>query len=322
METEAEGTGPPPMHFSVLCSAMLLCRLPARRLAWAAAASRRGTPAARPACLAGSRRRLDRQAWSTAPAPALPTPTTAARPLGGRPLHTSPAPASSSDGDDGEPWRRRRGGPARATPGTSEPGATAGAALPWTPSPDPAAAHAWHRRDLALVLVHPVIPHNTGATARTCAAAGVPLHIVGPIGFSLQDKGLRRAGLDYWPAVAVAFHENFDAFLASLGGGDEAGRRQRARLVAFSKLGTHHHAEEGMYKPPPGGGGAGAPPTGRTFLLFGAETTGLPPEAHAAADAVVRIPIITREVRSLNLAVSAGVGLFEAVRQLDGAVLA
>jgi tRNA (cytidine/uridine-2'-O-)-methyltransferase len=182
---------------------------------------------------------------------------------------------------------------------------------PWTPPADPATAHAWHRTDLALVLVHPAIPHNTGATARTCAAAGVPLHIVGPIGFSLADKGLRRAGLDYWASVAVCFHEDWGAFMASMG---EGGREGRARLVAFSKLGTVHHATEGLYAPP--GGGAG-----RTFLLFGAETTGLPPEAHVAADAVVRIPIVTREVRSLNLAVSAGVGLFEAVRQLDGAVL-
>jgi len=233
-------------------------------------------------------------AWTVAPA-LRPTASRAERAHAGRsPAGAQPTSSSSSSSPAAAASTTGRATSTRTPPPP-----------PWTPSPDPL-AHAWHRPDLALVLVHPVIPHNTGATARTCAAAGVPLHLVGPIGFSLADKGLRRAGLDYWPAVAVALHEDWAAFVASLDEGPGA------RLVAFSKLGTTHHAEEGLYAPPPGG---------RTYLLFGAETTGLPPEAHAAADAVARIPIVTREVRSLNLAVSAGVGLFEAVRQLDGAVL-
>jgi len=135
----------------------------------------------------------------------------------------------------------------------------------------------------------------------------VPLHIVGPVGFSLADRDLKRAGLDYWKAVSVGFYEDWHAFASALD-------RPASRLVAFSKFGTVHHATPGLYAPPP-------TPGGRTWLLFGAETTGLPPEAHAAADAVVRVPIITHAVRSLNLAVSAGVGVFEALRQLDGPVL-
>lgn len=217
--------------------------------------------------------------------------------------HRCSASSATGRGPTTPPWTPTSG--RRAS--TAATGDRAGPMVPpWTPSPDPA-AHAWHRSDLACVLVHPVIPHNTGATARTCAAAGVPLIIVGPIGFSLADKGLRRAGLDYWPSVAVAYFENWAAFYASVRGQVSP----PARLVAFSKLGTVHYAHEGLYAPPAGG---------RTYLLMGAETTGLPPEAHAAADAVARIPIVTREVRSLNLAVSAGIGIFEAVRQQDGAV--
>ena len=104
--------------------------------------------------------------------------------------------------------------------------------------------------------------------------------------------------------MAVAVHADWPAFEAAA---SEAG----GRLIGFSKHGTRHHAAEGTYRP-------------GDWLLFGAETSGLPPEAHAACAAsggVVRIPIRLDRVRSLNLAVSAGVGIFEALRQVDGAVL-
>lgn len=115
---------------------------------------------------------------------------------------------------------------------------------------------------------------------------------------------MRRAGLDYWNSVVLRVWDDWRAF--------ERGvvSDLSPRLVAFSKRGNVHYATPGVY---------GAPsPQKPTFLLFGAETTGLPPEAHKASAAVVRLPIDQREVRSLNLAVTVGVGVYEALRQLDG----
>ena len=188
------------------------------------------------------------------------------------------------------------------------------------------------RSDLAVVLVTPQIPGNTGTIARTCAAARVPLHLVGPLGFDLTDAQLKRAGLDYWNSVCVRVHDDWDAFHAYWR--DALGAP--GRLVAFSKFGARPHAEEGAYR-------------SGDWLLFGAETTGLPVRlfcqshfrsfpygklvgltscfvylqgaAHdACADSggIRRIPIDETHVRSLNLAVSAGVGVYEAIRQIDG----
>lgn len=162
----------------------------------------------------------------------------------------------------------------------------------------------WLRRDLAIVLVHPQIPQNTGSAARTCAATRLPLHLVGPLGFDVDDKKLRRAGLDYWGSVVLRVWPDWATFAAGV---SEA---SSPRFVAFSKRGTVHYATPGVY---------GSPTLENpTFLLFGAETTGLPEEAHAASAAVVRLPIEQRLVRSLNLAVSVGVGAYEALRQVDG----
>ena len=118
----------------------------------------------------------------------------------------------------------------------------------------------WQRADLHVVLVNPQIPQNAGNIARTCAATSIALHLVGPMGFEIDNTRLKRAGLDYWDWVACAVHPSWDEFYSffnSLPG--------PKRLVGFSKLGKVHHATEGMY--PPG-----------TWLMFGAETTGLPPE--------------------------------------------
>jgi tRNA (cytidine/uridine-2'-O-)-methyltransferase len=159
------------------------------------------------------------------------------------------------------------------------------------------------RRDLAVVLVNPQIPGNTGTIARTCAATRVPLHLVGPLGFTLKDSQLKRAGLDYWNSVCVKVHDDWDAFYAYWQGKGSPGR-----LVAFSKFGARPHAEEGAYE-------------SGDWLLFGAETTGLPDAAHdacAASGGIRRIPIDELHVRSLNLAVSAAVGTYEALRQIDG----
>lgn len=145
-----------------------------------------------------------------------------------------------------------------------------------------------------IVLYQPQIPPNTGNVARTCAATGCHLHLVEPLGFSLDDRRLRRAGLDYWPLVPLQRHGSWEAFLLHH-------HQQGGRLVAYSSHGQqpHHqlsHASD-------------------DWLLFGRETDGLPAEVLRQADAVVRIPM-AGSVRSLNLSVSVGVALFEALRQL------
>ena len=175
-------------------------------------------------------------------------------------------------------------------------------------STQPVARLDWQRSDIFCVLVNPQIPQNTGNIARTCAATNIALHLVGPMGFKIDDKKMKRAGLDYWDFVTCAVHENWDefySFFKSLPGEN--------RLIGYSKLSKKHHATEGMYRP-------------GTWLMFGAETTGLPPEAFAAAlesgGEMVKIPMANyKHVRSLNLSTSVGVGLFEALRQLDGPTL-
>ena len=143
-----------------------------------------------------------------------------------------------------------------------------------------------------IVLIEPEIPGNTGSIARTCAGTGTALHLVEPLGFSLEDKYIRRAGLDYWPRVDLTVHPSFDDVLKRTGKG---------RVWLFTK-----RAEKTLwdvdYEP-------------GDHLVFGCETRGLPPELLARyPDSRLRIPI-TDGVRSLNLANAANVVLFEALRQ-------
>ena len=98
------------------------------------------------------------------------------------------------------------------------------------------------RTDLTVVLVCPQIPGNTGTIARTCAATQVPLHLVGPLGFELDDTRLKRAGLDYWQSVCVKVHESYEAFYRYW---QEIEESKRGRLVAFSKFGGKSHCAKG-----------------------------------------------------------------------------
>ena len=152
-----------------------------------------------------------------------------------------------------------------------------------------------------VVLYQPQIPPNTGNIARSCAATATPLHLIEPLGFVIDDRQLRRAGLDYWPWVDLQRHGDLEAFQhhrGSVGG----------RLVALSA-----HAEQpySHFRFAPG-----------DWLLFGRETEGLPAELLAAADARLGIPMAGGRshgggVRSLNLSVAVAVVLFEALRQLE-----
>ncbi len=144
-----------------------------------------------------------------------------------------------------------------------------------------------------VVLVAPEIPPNTGSIGRLCAATRCYLHLVRPLGFSLEDRYLKRAGLDYWPYVDLEVHDSWEAFRA---------RYPRLKLHLFSARSTRPFWQ-GCYRP----GDA---------LVFGSESRGLPRELLAAypEDTYV-IPISHPKVRSLNLSNAVSIVLYEALRQ-------
>jgi tRNA (cytidine/uridine-2'-O-)-methyltransferase len=145
-----------------------------------------------------------------------------------------------------------------------------------------------------IALVEPQIPPNTGNVARLCAGTNTPLHLVEPLGFSLDDHDLKRAGLDYWEAVELWVHPGWRAFREAIA---------RERCLYFSAHGTRSFWD--------------APYRHGSVLVFGNESDGLPErirEKHA--DRVFRIPM-TDSVRSLNLATAVGIVLYDALRQLQ-----
>ncbi len=141
-----------------------------------------------------------------------------------------------------------------------------------------------------IVLFQPEIPPNTGNIARLCAAMDVDLHLIEPLGFKLEDRYLKRAGLDYWPHVRMKVWPNLEAYLQNAGTG------KRLVLTSARRGAPLHHFTF----------------TRNDALVFGRETSGLPPEVLALSDHRVRIPI-RNEVRSLNLSTAAGIILFQAL---------
>jgi tRNA (cytidine/uridine-2'-O-)-methyltransferase len=152
---------------------------------------------------------------------------------------------------------------------------------------------------MQLVLVHPEIPHNTGCAARLAAATGVRLNLVEPLGFSLEDRYLKRAGLDYWPMVELVVHADWETAAEVLSVGSKRPLSERLRL--FTARGGRSLFETDFGS--------------EDLLIFGSESTGLPAallEAHA--DRRVYVPI--REgVRSLNLANTVCLGLYTALHR-------
>jgi tRNA (cytidine/uridine-2'-O-)-methyltransferase len=143
-----------------------------------------------------------------------------------------------------------------------------------------------------VVLVAPEIPQNTGSIGRLCVATGTTLHLVEPLGFVIDDRHLRRAGLDYWPHVRVARHATWDAFAASAPG----------RILCFAARARQSYTAV-RYRP-------------GDCLVFGGESHGLPDTIRAVhADATFAIPIMSPHVRSLNLATAVAIVLYEALRQ-------
>ena len=148
------------------------------------------------------------------------------------------------------------------------------------------------RAPLHIVLVEPEIPQNTGNISRTCAITGAALHLVEPLGFSIDDRQVRRAGLDYWDKLALYRYANLNEFFARNVGGEFFYFSTKAKQL-------YHEAHY---------------PAG-CFLIFGKETKGLPePLVLANLDRAVRIPM-RGGLRSLNLSNSVAVAAYEALRQ-------
>ncbi len=144
-----------------------------------------------------------------------------------------------------------------------------------------------------VVLVEPEIPPNTGSIARLCAATETSLHLVGRLGFTIDDRHLRRAGLDYWPFVTLHRHDDWAAFTATVPG----------RCLGFSARAERSYSEIRFRQD--------------DALVFGGETRGLPPALRAElAPDLYRIPMASAHVRSLNLANAVAIVLYEGLRQL------
>lgn len=145
-----------------------------------------------------------------------------------------------------------------------------------------------------IVLVEPEIPANTGNIARTCAVTGCPLHLVKPLGFSLEDKYLKRAGLDYWSFLEIYCYDSID---------DLFSRFRNNRFFYVTTKGTRYYTDI-RFQPD-------------DFLVFGKETAGLPDKLlKANPGRCVRIPMVNK-VRSLNLSNSVAIVVYEAWRQME-----
>ena len=148
------------------------------------------------------------------------------------------------------------------------------------------------KADINIVLVEPEIPQNTGNIARTCAATGAALHLVRPLGFEIDDRKLKRAGLDYWDKLNITYYDNI---------GDFFQKNPDADFFCFSTKAKYCYTDITYPK--------------RVFLVFGKETKGLPEELlYNNPDCCVRIPM-RDTLRSLNLSNSAAIAVYEVLRQ-------
>lgn len=145
-----------------------------------------------------------------------------------------------------------------------------------------------------IVLYQPEIPPNTGNIARSCAITGAKLHLIKPLGFNIDDKTLKRAGLDYWEYLDIEVHENEEAFFEKYGN----------CTIYFATTKATAYYDEQAFKD-------------GDFIMFGRETSGLPPHIHAAyPDKRFKIPMKPHEhLRSLNLSNAVAIVLYEAMRQ-------
>ena len=147
--------------------------------------------------------------------------------------------------------------------------------------------------NLNIVLYKPEIPQNTGNIARTCVLTDSVLHLIKPLGFSIDDKVVKRSGLDYWKDLKLEVHESYEDFMAKYG---------EQRIFLATTHGGKFYNEE-SYKP-------------GDFIMFGKESSGVPEEVHNAHKGI-RIPMIKTSTRSLNLSNTVCTIAYEALRQMD-----
>ena len=147
-----------------------------------------------------------------------------------------------------------------------------------------------------IVMVEPEIPQNTGNIARTCAATGAKLHLVHPLGFSINEKAVKRAGLDYWDKLEIEEHESFKAFL-------EKYKPEENNMFFATTKGQKTYADANYYG------------LDEVFILFGKETKGLPEDVlKKYIEKTIRIPMLPN-LRSLNLSNSVAIVVYEVLRQ-------
>ncbi len=147
---------------------------------------------------------------------------------------------------------------------------------------------------LNIVLHEPEIPHNTGNIGRTCVATGTALHLIRPLGFSLDDRNLKRAGLDYWPHLRLYLYDSFEDFL----------QKNPGARIFMATTKAHQTYAEVQYGPD-------------DFIMFGKETAGIPEEILVDYESTcIRIPM-NESIRSLNLSNAVAIVLYEALRQQD-----
>jgi tRNA (cytidine/uridine-2'-O-)-methyltransferase len=146
--------------------------------------------------------------------------------------------------------------------------------------------------NLNIVLYQPEIPQNTGNIARTCVLTKSKLHLIKPLGFSLDEKHLKRAGLDYWTELDLEVHESYEAFMDKYG---------EERMFLSSTHATKFH-DEVEYKE-------------GDFIMFGRESSGVPERVHNVLEGI-KVPMINTSTRSLNVSNTVAIVAYEALRQI------
>ena len=145
-----------------------------------------------------------------------------------------------------------------------------------------------------IVLFEPQIPQNTGNIARTCAATNAPLHIIKPMGFPIDDRKMKRAGLDYWDKLDISYYESLEDFMEKMDG----------QFYLVSKFAEKVYSEEDFSK------------EGKHYFMFGREDTGLPEDfMREHPEKAIRIPMNDEHVRSLNVSNTVCMIVYEALRQ-------
>ncbi|MEG0372005.1 MAG: tRNA (uridine(34)/cytosine(34)/5-carboxymethylaminomethyluridine(34)-2'-O)-methyltransferase TrmL [Clostridium sp.] len=147
---------------------------------------------------------------------------------------------------------------------------------------------------LNIVLYQPEIPHNTGSIGRTCVLTNTKLHLIKPLGFSVDDKMLKRAGLDYWKDIDITYYENFQEFYMI---------NSNKRIFLSTTKATKFHSDVEFHD--------------GDFIMFGRESSGVPEDINNIfKDTQIRVPMVETTTRSLNLSNTASVVLYEAFRQI------